>query len=369
MNKLKVILFFGLLSLLFSPFIAKASCTWQAELTTTDPELGTSNTTGGCSSDEFRPNASSKEQCTGSQPSGSSSGLISRYVCCCTNPVAAPVDKKPKFDIPIPEVTIPTVNLTKVTCLPNDAGEYSCSIPWIGEYINGIYQYGINIVGILAAIMLMAGGLLWLISGGDASKITQAKDIIIGSITGMVILMASYIILTQVNPELVKMKSINLGYLTKDVTPPPENTAEFAAKCKSTDEGNCAVANMSAFGAKSSQASAICMAESGGRAGVFNALTKCTGTNEEYAVWGLFQFNLSANKFIDGSGNTLDCPKAYNKTWTNSKPTCTVINKTLYDACVAAATDPKLSILNAQKLVTASSGWGPWEANSKWCKF
>jgi hypothetical protein len=369
MKKLKVILLFGLLSIILSPTIASASCSWRAELTTSNPELGTSNTSGGCVTGESLRNTTSKEQCSGNQPAGDSSMFAStRYLCCCADAASNTVtEKEPKFDIPIPEVNIPTVKLTKVDCVADDTGKYNCAIPWIGEYINGIYQYGINIVGILAAIMLMAGGLLWLISGGDASKITQAKDIIIGSITGMVILMASYIILTQVNPDLVKMGSISTGYIVKDTTPLPENTGEFAAKCKSTTTGNCAVSKMSGFGSRATQASAICMAESGGNAGIFNSLTKCAGG--EYAVWGLFQFNLSANRFIDENNNTLDCPKAYNKTWTNSSPSCAIVNKTLYDACVKAATNPDLSILNAQKLVNAAGGWGPWEANSKWCNF
>ena len=332
MKKIKIILLFGLLSIILSPAIVNAGCSWRAELTTSNPELNTSNTTGGCITGEFIPGPNNKEKCSGTQPSGSSSMFSStRYLCCCADAASTVVtEKKPKFEIPVPEVDIPTVKLTAVDCVADDTGKYNCAIPWIGEYINGVYQYGINIVGILAAIMLMAGGLLWLISGGDSSKITQAKDIIIGSITGMIILMASYIILTQVNPDLVKMKSISTGYIVKDTTPLPENTGEFAAKCKPTDTGNCAISNMSGFGSRATQASAICMAESGGNAGAYNSLTKCAGG--EYAVWGLFQFNLSANRFIDENNNTLDCPKAYNKTWTNDSPTCAVVNKELYDA-------------------------------------
>lgn len=124
--------------------------------------------------------------------------------------------KKPLFVIPVPEVKIPTVELTEANCdLNPQTNAYVCAVPWIGEYINGIYKYGINIAGILAALVLMGGGLLWLISGGDASKITKAKEMIIGSVTGLIILMSSYIILTQINPDLVKMKSISLGYIAK----------------------------------------------------------------------------------------------------------------------------------------------------------
>jgi hypothetical protein len=369
MKTKKLILILPFLFLIITPLtFASAECSWGTITTQSTYSMPgaapVTSISGGCSTQQSK---SLDSLCSNIVKPTFSTNSNQSSVCCCTG--AAPIaPKKPLFVMPVPEIKIPTVELTEVNCdLNPQTNNYVCAVPWIGEYINGIYKYGINIAGILAALVLMGGGLLWLISGGDASKITQAKNLIIGSITGLVILMCSYILLTQINPDLIQMKSISLGYIAKDITPPPGNTAEFAASCKSTTTGECAISNMSGFGARVSEASAICMAESGGNAGIFNKLTKCTGG--EYAVWGLFQFTLSANPFIDENNNTLNCPKAFDKTWTNSSPTCTVIDKTLYDACVKASTNPKLSILNAQKLVTASSGWGPWEANSKWCSF
>src|SRR5665811_1012152 len=58
----------------------------------------------------------------------------------------------------------------------------------LGEYIVGIYDYSFAIAGILAAIVLMGGGVLWLVSGGNQSKVSKAKDIIGGSLIGLGIL-------------------------------------------------------------------------------------------------------------------------------------------------------------------------------------
>jgi D-alanyl-D-alanine dipeptidase len=140
--------------------------------------------------------------------------------CCCHAAIqqtqTAVQANPPKFKMPEMQINIPTVKLTpEITCDTDDQGNYECKIPWLGQYLSGIYEYGLSIAGILAAIILMAGGVLWLISGGDASKITQAKELIIGSITGLIILMSSYIILIQVNPDLVKMKSLTIGYIEK----------------------------------------------------------------------------------------------------------------------------------------------------------
>ena len=79
----------------------------------------------------------------------------------------------------------------------------------LANYIGAIYNYGLAIAGILATIVLMGGGVIWLTSGGDSGKITQAKELITGSITGTLILVCAWVILNTVNPELVNLKKIN----------------------------------------------------------------------------------------------------------------------------------------------------------------
>jgi len=78
----------------------------------------------------------------------------------------------------------------------------------LAKYIKALYDYGLMIGGILAAIVLMGGGVLWLVSAGNDTKITQAKELIGGSVTGLVILFSSWILLNTVNPGLLEMKPI-----------------------------------------------------------------------------------------------------------------------------------------------------------------
>ncbi|QQG52239.1 MAG: hypothetical protein HY931_02745 [Candidatus Falkowbacteria bacterium] len=136
-------------------------------------------------------------------------------VCCCVKESSeTAISTVPKFEIPELQIDLPGLNLTQPQCTQGGDGEYTCKVNWLGEYLNWIYNYAIKIAGILAAVMLMAGGLLWLVSGGDAGKVGQAKEIIIGSVTGLIILMSSYVILVQVNPSLVKFPAITLGALS-----------------------------------------------------------------------------------------------------------------------------------------------------------
>jgi len=80
----------------------------------------------------------------------------------------------------------------------------------LSRYIKAIYDYGLKAAGVLAAVVLMGGGLIWLTSGGNQTKIGQAKEMIIGSVTGLIILFGAYMILNTVNPALLELKPISL---------------------------------------------------------------------------------------------------------------------------------------------------------------
>lgn len=148
-------------------------------------------------------------------------GMYSVPICCCGTGLSnnvyntEPAKEAPKFTAPDLQVKIPGLNLVAqdVTCAVDNTGGYVCQVPWIGKYIKAIYNYGLGIAGILAALVLMAGGVLWLVSRGDASRITQAKELIIGSVTGLIILTGSYVLLIQINPDLVNFKSITIGQI------------------------------------------------------------------------------------------------------------------------------------------------------------
>jgi len=63
--------------------------------------------------------------------------------------------------------------------------------------------------------VLMGGGLLWLTSGGNDAKITQAKELIVGSVSGLVILFGSWVILNTINPALLELKPITTGIVAQ----------------------------------------------------------------------------------------------------------------------------------------------------------
>lgn len=126
----------------------------------------------------------------------------------------------PKYEIPELQIDLSSIGVTfsDVTCV-NSNGGFVCSISWISDYIAGIYQYALGIGGVLAAVMLMAGGVLWLVSGGDTGRISKAKTLITGSITGLVILFSSYMLLFQINPDLTVFEPIKIRNIARDGEP------------------------------------------------------------------------------------------------------------------------------------------------------
>jgi len=152
-------------------------------------------------------------------------GIGQSQVCCCEASIAktsptgvtfgqSPTAVKPKYDIPEMQVKIPGLTFGDVQCVNQPNGSFLCSISWIGDYVSAVYKYGLSVAGILAAIMLMAGGILWLVSGGDATRVSQAKSLIGGSVTGLIILLSAYVILYQINPELTQLKPLKVTSIT-----------------------------------------------------------------------------------------------------------------------------------------------------------
>lgn len=86
-----------------------------------------------------------------------------------------------------------------------------CEYPWVGIYIKAVYKFLVGISGMLAVIVMMAGGYYWLFSGGNAGRVTQAKEYIGGAVVGLTLALGSYMILNLINPDLLSLKALRIG--------------------------------------------------------------------------------------------------------------------------------------------------------------
>ena len=77
----------------------------------------------------------------------------------------------------------------------------------LAQLIAWLYYFIIGISGFAAFVMLVWGGIQWLTSAGNPSKTEDAKDRITSALLGLVIILASWLILNVINPDLTILRT------------------------------------------------------------------------------------------------------------------------------------------------------------------
>ncbi len=107
----------------------------------------------------------------------------------------------------IPQLSVPIPGVTITAPTQNDDG--TISVPYLAQYISGVYGYLLGISTIVAIIMVVYGGFLYLLAS-TGIQVASGKTIIQDALIGLVVLYGSYFILWNVNPDLVNLRPIVL---------------------------------------------------------------------------------------------------------------------------------------------------------------
>jgi len=75
----------------------------------------------------------------------------------------------------------------------------------LNRLIAWFYYFIVGIAGLAAFVMLVWGGVQWLTSAGNPSKIGDAKDKINSALLGLLIILGSWLILQVINPDLITL--------------------------------------------------------------------------------------------------------------------------------------------------------------------
>ena len=113
-----------------------------------------------------------------------------------------------------------------VSC-SDQSGQTCLEISWIGDYISAIYRYGLGLAAILAVVMIMVGGFLWLTSGGNQNQVSRAKEFIVSALTGLLLALFSFMILSTVNPRLVDLEPLIVSKPEEEVVSSKTETGAF----------------------------------------------------------------------------------------------------------------------------------------------
>jgi len=94
-------------------------------------------------------------------------------------------------------------------------------------YLKYIYNFSIFLAGILSFILILWGGVKYLIAGPNPSKMAEAKEQITVAFVGIMIIFASYLILNTISPELVLFPPSIIQNILPVSVPPVEITDTF----------------------------------------------------------------------------------------------------------------------------------------------
>jgi hypothetical protein len=72
------------------------------------------------------------------------------------------------------------------------------------QYIISIYNYAASIIALLAVIVIIVAGYRYMSAMGNPQYLSEAKAMSVGAITGLVLVLLSYLILSTLNPATVK---------------------------------------------------------------------------------------------------------------------------------------------------------------------
>ena len=79
----------------------------------------------------------------------------------------------------------------------------SSVLTYLPNYIRYIYISIVVSGGLIAFLAILIGGLYYLTSAGNPSQMSDAKNRIISGVIGLIIILSSYVILQEINPQLL----------------------------------------------------------------------------------------------------------------------------------------------------------------------
>lgn len=82
----------------------------------------------------------------------------------------------------------------------------------LSTYLIGFYNFLLSIVGIVAVLFMIFGGLKYITAVGNSSKISDAKDQILSAISGLLLALLSWVIVDTLNPDVLYMRQPGVAF-------------------------------------------------------------------------------------------------------------------------------------------------------------
>lgn len=132
----------------------------------------------------------------------------------------------------------------------------------IGRYILALYKFGVYAGGIVATLVIMAAGVVWLLAGGNTGQADQARGMIKGAIAGYALLLLSWVLLNTINPNLTRFTPLDIA-----VTPYIPIEEQVSTCCACTQRSTPPTTQCSTFVSTTSSTEGVCVCDGNSNAG------------------------------------------------------------------------------------------------------
>ena len=109
----------------------------------------------------------------------------------------------------------------------------------LAKYIMAFYKWAIRAITIIAVVMLMIGGFQWMMAGGNANIVGQAKARMASALAGLVLVLGAYLLLNFVNPALTRFRSLDIAKVAEKELRP--NLTTNPIRCAQSNDYYCGV--------------------------------------------------------------------------------------------------------------------------------
>lgn len=118
---------------------------------------------------------------------------------------------------PSPKIKIPGLSFSDLAIsgklTGDDEGNTYLDIPYIGEYVKGMYNYLILIVGVVCVARIMVAGFIYTVPDTSGEAKSSALKMITQAVIGLFLAITSYTLLYLFNPELVEFKNLRVVFV------------------------------------------------------------------------------------------------------------------------------------------------------------
>lgn len=119
----------------------------------------------------------------------------------------SPDDKKTPLEVTPPVLNINIPGLSFDSQIMEKDGYIE--IPFFAQYVAAFQRWLIGASAVAAAIMIVYGGYLYIVSSAGA-KVRQGRTVIIDALLGLLLVLGAYVILNTINPDLINLRALRI---------------------------------------------------------------------------------------------------------------------------------------------------------------